>query len=76
MMVKKFSNNICGLSNRELEVINTICEKKIYKIGKVAEELKIERSTVVTHLINIYNKTNAVGIAGIVDFYWSELRAK
>jgi DNA-binding CsgD family transcriptional regulator len=68
--------NLKGLTDRQLEVIKTIAEKKLYKREEIAKELNITENGVLSHLTAIYNKINEDRIAGIVDFYWSELRAK
>jgi DNA-binding CsgD family transcriptional regulator len=68
--------NLKGLTDRQLEVIKTISEKKLYKREEIANALGISTTTVLTHLNAIYNKINEDRIAGIVDFYWSELKAK
>lgn len=66
--------NLKGLTDRQLEVIKTIAEKKLYKREEIAKELNITENGVLSHLIAIYNKINEDRIAGIVNFYYQELR--
>lgn len=66
--------NVYGLTDRQLEVIKTISEKKLYKREEIANALKITKEAVRQHLDAIYNKINEDRIAGIVNFYWQELR--
>ena len=68
--------NLKGLTDRQIEVIKTIAEKKLYKREEIANCLKITKEAVRQHLNAIYNKINEDRIAGIVDFYYAELRAK
>jgi DNA-binding CsgD family transcriptional regulator len=66
--------NLFGLTDRQLEVIKTIAEKKLYKREEIANDLSITKEAVRQHLDAIYNKINEDRIAGIVNFYWQELR--
>ena len=62
------------LTKRQLEVIKTIAEKKLYKREEIANALNITKEAVKQHLNDIYNKINEDRIAGIVNFYYQELR--
>jgi DNA-binding NarL/FixJ family response regulator len=54
----------CPLSQRELEVLKSLGEGKVYK--QIAHELELSTSTVRTHLHNIYGKLGAVDRAQAV----------
>jgi putative nucleotidyltransferase with HDIG domain len=54
----------CPLSTREMEVLRTLAEGKVYK--QIAHELDLSTSTVRTHLHNVYGKLGAVDRAQAV----------
>ena len=49
-------------------------EQPLEEREEIANALGISTTTVLTHLNAIYNKINEDRIAGIVNFYWQELR--
>src|SRR3954464_13665281 len=54
----------CPLSAREMEVLGSLAEGKVYK--QIAHELDLSTSTVRTHLHNVYGKLGAVDRAQAV----------
>lgn len=62
----KLPFNTCNLSEREVEVVRLICKQ--LNIKEIAEKLSLSPRTIDTYIENIYLKTGAKKIAGIV-FY-------
>lgn len=60
------------LTKRELEVINLICKKGVFKPRKLAELLYISFSTVKTHISNIYIKTSCNSLAELIYKYYNK----
>lgn len=60
----KHLQNICTLSEREIEVVRCICKQM--SIKKIAEKMHLSPRTIDTYIENIYLKTGAKKVAGIV----------
>jgi DNA-binding NarL/FixJ family response regulator len=62
----RIPQNICTLSDREIEVARYICKQM--SIKEIAEKMYLSPRTIDTYIENIYSKTGARKTAGIV-FY-------
>lgn len=61
------------LTPTEQKVVNLICKKGILKRIELAEKLFVEECTIITHLRNIYTKTNCHSIAELIFKYYNGL---
>lgn len=57
----------------EQKVVNLICKKGIFKRIELSEKLFVEKCTIITHLNNIYTKTNCHSIAELIFKYYNGL---
>ena len=62
----KENKNFIKLSERELEILNLICQEK--KANEIAEELSISPRTVEVHKQNLMGKTQTQNTVGLVLF--------
>lgn len=63
---KKVEEEIKELSEREMEVLNLICEE--FSSEAIAEKLFISRRTVDTHRNHIFEKTGCKTLVGLIKF--------
>jgi DNA-binding NarL/FixJ family response regulator len=65
---RKFQQSLrhINLTEREVEVLKLVCNERSTK--QIADELKISTETVDTHRRNIYRRTNANSLVGLIKF--------
>lgn len=60
------------LTKRELEIIELICKKGVFKHKELAELLYISLSTVKTHINNIYTKASCNSLGELIYKYYNK----
>ena len=59
------------LTEREQEIYNLICEKGLWK-KEIAKKLVLSKTTIETHLNNIYLKCDVHDRATLIYRYWKD----
>jgi DNA-binding NarL/FixJ family response regulator len=63
-------------TRKELEIIKLIAEEGLFTRKDLAEKLVVSEITVRTHIENICTKIGTNRIAGVVKFYFEEMRGR
>ena len=61
------------LTNREKDVLFAICEKGLFSVKEIAKTLIIEKCTVRSHIVHIYQKTHVKCMQQLMFFYYKGL---